>query len=105
MPLTVCDPASVDLDDIVPTDVYGITPQGRPARNMALRRNPAQKWYYYPEMTGAEVLAFKLFDCRKDEPGALRSCFHTAFADPTAPADAEPRSSCEFRVGVYVLKA
>jgi len=104
MPLAVCDPASVDPEDVIPTEIYGIAPEGRPVRNLGLRRNTAQQWYYYPEMTNDEVLAFKLFDCRKDDPEAFRSCFHTAFADPTAPADAEPRQSCEFRVGVYVLK-
>jgi len=105
MPLTVCDPASVDLDDIVPTEIYGVAPEGRPTPTLGLRRDPGQRWYYYPEMTGAEVLAFKLFDCRKAEPAALRSCFHTAFADPATPADAERRQSCEFRIGVFILRS
>ena len=104
MPLAVCDPTSVDIEDIVPTEIYGIAPEGRPLRNMGLRRNTDQHWYYYPGMTNDEVLAFKLFDCRKDDLEAFRSCFHTAFEDPTAPADAEPRKSAEFRVGVFVLK-
>jgi len=104
MPLALCDPDSVDPADIVPTDIYGIAPAGRSVPQMAVRRNPGQAWYYYPGMTGDEVLAFKLFDCSKDDPQAMRTCFHTAFADPAAPDDAEPRRSCEFRVGVYVLK-
>ena len=104
MPLALCDPASVDPADVVMTEIYGVAPDGRAVPQMVVRRNTAQRWYYYPGMTGEEVLAFKLFDCRKAEPGALRSCFHTAFADPTAPADAEPRQSGEFRVGVFVLK-
>ncbi len=104
MPLAVCDPASVDVDDIVPTEIYGIAPEGRPLHNLGLARNTDQRWCYYPGMTNDEVLAFKLFDCRKDDPDAFRSCFHTAFEDPTAPANAEPRKSAEFRVGVFVLK-
>jgi hypothetical protein len=104
MPLAVCDPASVDPDDTIPTEIYGVAPEGRPLRNLGLRRNAAQHWYYYPGMTNDEVLAFKLFDCRKAYPAAFRSCFHTAFADPTAPADAEPRKSAEFRVGVFILR-
>ena len=53
-----------------------------------------------------EVLAFKLFECRKDETetSCFRSVFHTAFADPDAPADAEERQSCEHRVGVTILR-
>ena len=104
MPLAVCDPASVDPDDVIPTEIYGVAPEGRPLRNLGLRRNTAQQWYYYPGMTNDEVLAFKLFDCRKAEPEAFRSCFHTAFVDPATPADAEPRKSAEFRVGVFVLR-
>jgi hypothetical protein len=52
------------------------------------------------------VLAFKLFECRKDdpEPTRFRSVLHTAFADPDTPAGAEERQSCEHRVGITVLR-
>ncbi len=104
MPLALCDPNTVEPGDIVPTDIHGVAPGGQSVPQMAMRRNPGQAWYYYPGMTGDEVLAFKLFDCAKANPRAMRSCFHTAFADPTTPIDAAPRQSCEFRVGVFVLK-
>jgi hypothetical protein len=57
-------------------------------------------------MRADEVLAFKLFECRKDDPGPshFRSVFHTAFEDPDAPSDAEERQSCEHRVGVVILR-
>jgi hypothetical protein len=53
-----------------------------------------------------EVLAFKLFDCRKSDsgPNRFRSVFHSAFADPKAPCNAEERQSCEHRVGVLILR-
>jgi hypothetical protein len=84
----------------------GIAPSGLPTNHVALRHNPRQRWYYYPGMRADEVLAFKLFECRKDDPRPtrFRSVFHTAFADPDAPADAEERQSCEHRVGVVVLR-
>jgi hypothetical protein len=106
MPLALCDPRSVDIVDLVPTAMTGIAPSGLPTNHVALRYNPTQRWYYYPEMRIAEVLAFKLFECRKDDPGPsrFRSVFHTAFADPLAPADAEERQSCEHRVGVVILQ-
>jgi len=105
MPLAVCDPGTVDPADIIPTEIHGLTATGRAPHQMALRRNPGQKWYYYPEMTGEEVLVFKLFEARKagTQP-SLRSCFHSAFEDPATPADAQARQSCEFRVGVFVLR-
>jgi len=106
MPLALCDPQSVDMADVIPTAMTGIAPSGLPTNHVALRYNPRQRWYYYPEMRADEVLAFKLFECRKDDPGPsrFRSVFHTAFADPGAPADAEERQSCEHRVGVVILR-
>ncbi len=104
MPLTICDAGSVDLSDIVPTEIAGLPGTSAPPHQMSLRRNPGQRWYYYPEMTGDEVLAFKLFDVRKsDAEPVLRSCFHTAFAHPDTPADAEERQSCEYRLGIWLL--
>jgi hypothetical protein len=106
MPLALCDPQSVDIADLVPTAMTGIAPSGLPTNHVALRYNPHQHWYYYPGMSTREVLAFKLFECRKadPDPSRFRSVFHTAFADPDAPSDAEERQSCEHRVGVVILR-
>ncbi|MEO8455175.1 MAG: CmcJ/NvfI family oxidoreductase [Sphingomicrobium sp.] len=105
MPLALCDPSTVEVIDLVPTAMTGIAPSGLPTNHVALRYNPAQHWYYYPRMRTDEVLAFKLFECRKDDPGPtrFRSVLHTAFADCAAPANAEERQSCEHRVGVTIL--
>ena len=105
MPLALCDPTSIEIADLVPTAMTGIAPSGLPTHHVALRYNPDQRWYYYPRMRIDEVLAFKLFECRKDdpEPSGFRSVFHSAFVDPHAPHDAEERQSCEHRVGVVLL--
>jgi hypothetical protein len=42
----------------------------------------------------AEAMVFKLFDSDAD---AVQFTAHSAFADPTAPADAAPRQSVELR--------
>jgi len=55
-------------------------------------------------MANDELLAFKIFQCSKDGGGDFASCFHTAFADPDTPADAQHRQSCEHRVGIALLK-
>src|SRR5439155_19265241 len=80
MPLALCDPSSVEISDLVPTAMTGIAPSGLPTNHVALRYNPRQRWYYYPRMRTDEVLAFKLFECRKDdpEPKRFRSVLHTA---------------------------
>ena len=104
MPLALCDPTSVAADDVIPTTLTGIAPEGRESHHLSLRFNAAQRWYHYPMMTNDELLAFKIFQCWKDRDDDFASCFHTAFADPDTPADAEHRQSCEHRVGVLLLK-
>ena len=104
MPLAVCDPASVDPADIVDTALEGIAPGGALTRHIGLRFNRGQRWYHYSGMTGDELLVFKLFELRRGEaPQLFRACFHSAFGDPSAPADAQPRQSCEHRVPVTLL--
>jgi hypothetical protein len=105
MPLAVCAPSSLQLDDILPMEFIGIAPEGRKTHHLALRFDPAQRWYFYPDMTGDEVLAFKLCEFWKDAPDAQpQNCFHSAFHHPDTPSDAEERQSCEHRVGVLVLR-
>lgn len=102
MPLALCDPSSVEPDDVIPVGLTGIAPEGRISHHLSLRFRDGQRWYYYPRMTGDEVLAFKLAEFWK-MPSPFRNCFHSAFCDPQAPGGAERRQSCEHRVGVLVL--
>ena len=102
MPLALCEPASVELADAVPIGLTGIAPDGGESHHLSLRYNPQQRWYYYPCMTGDELLAFKLAEFRKGR-SAVGNCFHSAFEHPDTPAGAEARQSCEHRVGVLVL--
>lgn len=103
MPLAVCDAASLEADDLVPTGLTGIAPEGRETHHLSLRFNPGQRWFYYPRMTGDELLAFKLAEFWK-QPSPPRNCFHSAFHHPATPQDAQERQSCEHRVSVMVLK-
>ena len=101
MPLALCDPSTVRLEDLVPTSLVNFTPTGKPSVQMGLRYHPDQRWYYYPNMTTEEVLVINQFDLRRGEMPTLRSCFHTAFELPDTPADAEPRKSCEHRPQIF----
>jgi len=103
MPLALCDTSSIEPADLVPIANTGIAPEGRESRHLGLRFNEGQRWYSYPGMTVDELLAFKLSEFWKD-PDGQRNCFHSAFRDPGAPADAQHRQSCEHRVGVVVLR-
>ncbi len=95
-PLAVCDAASVAPDDLVPSDlVY----QNRVGETYAVTYNPAHRWFYVPEMQPDEALLLKCFDSATD--GRARFAPHTAFEDPTAPADVPPRESIEIRTLVF----
>lgn len=104
MPLAFCHPESVRVEDVVPLGLVDFTPSGRTTRQAGLRYDPAQRWYYYPEMTPDEVLAFVQFrvDKRDAEP-RVACCFHSAFEHPHTPANAEVRQSSEQRALVFLL--
>jgi len=57
------------------------------------------RWVYFPNMTAGECIVFKVFDSAVD--GRARLCLHSAFVDPTSPADAPARESIEFRTVVF----
>ncbi|EGF91422.1 methyltransferase CmcJ [Asticcacaulis biprosthecium C19] len=104
MPLAVCDPHSIEMEDLVPAALVGFAPSGKNTNQLSLKYSPEQRWWYYPGITTGEVLVFKLFEYFKDgRRKGLQTCFHTAFTDPRTPEDAEPRQSCEHRVGVFVM--
>ena len=105
MPLALCDPNSIDRADIVPTSIVGVAPEGRATNHVALRFGEGQRWYYYPEITTAEVIAIKLCEYWKDDPDARpQIVFHSAFRHPSTPADAERRRSCEHRASVFIVR-
>ena len=95
-PLAVCDAKSVSLDDLVPSDL--VYPH-RVGETYQVTYNPAHRWFYVPEMKAVEVLLLKCFDSKTD--GRARFAPHSAFADPTTPADAPPRESIEVRALVF----
>ena len=97
MPLALCDVNTVGAADLI----YGNTkrrtiPQTR-LIYCRLIHNPDQCWYYFPRMTPGEVLIFKQYDTREENP-CLRSTFHGAFKDPTTRKGAPLRKSVEVRV-------
>jgi hypothetical protein len=95
-PLAVGDARTVASNDLIPSDlVY----RDRVGETYAVRFNPAHRWYYAPAMQADEALLIKCFDSKTD--GRARFAPHTAFEDPTAPADVLPRESIELRTLVF----
>jgi hypothetical protein len=95
-PLAVCDARSVAFTDLVASDlVY----RDRTGETYAVRHNPSHRWFYVPEMRQDEALLLKCYDSAED--GRARFAPHSAFEDPTAPADILPRESIELRTLVF----
>jgi hypothetical protein len=95
-PLAVCDVESVAPGDLVASDlVY----QHRVGEIYGVTFNPSHRWFYVPQMQPDEALLLKCFDSATD--GRARFAPHTAFEDPTTPADAPPRESIEIRTLVF----
>jgi len=95
-PLAVADARSIADADLVPADL--IYPD-RSGELYYARYNPAHRWFYLSAMQPDEVLLLKCYDSATD--GRARFLPHTAFIDPSAPADAAPRESIELRALVF----
>ncbi len=91
-PLALCDAGSIASEDLIATDLRY---RHRTGEEFHGTHNPDHRWYYFPEMREAEALLIKCFDSATD--GRARFTLHTAFADPTSPADAPARESIEVR--------
>ena len=109
-PLALCDAACVTPDDLV---VFEIHYADRIGENYFARHAAHHRWYYYPAMTRSEALLIKQWDsagrlartrgAQSDPADGDEPCtfsFHSAFEDPTTPADAPDRWSIEVRCAV-----
>lgn len=95
-PLAVADARSIALSDWVASDlVY----RDRVGETYGVTYNPAHTWFYFPFMHRDQALLIKCFDSAED--GRARFSAHSAFDDPTSPADAPPRESIELRTLVF----
>ena len=95
-PLCLCDARTVAPHDLVPTERRA---PGRVGEIYQLAYNPAQRWFYFPQMKLDEALLLKVFDSATD--GRARFAPHGAFVDPRAPTDAPPRESIETRTMAF----
>lgn len=65
-----------------------------------IRYNPSQKWYFLKNQTPSEVVLLKCYES-EIKPGRALLTPHSAFIDPTTPANAPPRQSIEIRALVF----
>lgn len=98
MPLGFLDSQSLDENDLIPAEI-AFKDTGHVGEIYALRHNPEQRWYYYPDMHDAEALLIKGYDTGTDAISKFTP--HSAFTDPTSKPDAAPRQSIEVRTFAF----
>ncbi len=91
-PLAMADAKSLSDDDFIISERRY---PDRVGQTYAIAHNPAHRWFWFPRQRREEAIVFKVYDSMKD--GRARWTAHTAFDDPTTPADARPRESIEIR--------
>jgi hypothetical protein len=95
-PLAICDARTLPKEGFIVVERHY---PHRIGETYHITYNAAHKWYYFPEMKRTEAIIFKVFDSDMDSP--VRYTAHSAFEDPTSPADAAPRQSIEARALVF----
>lgn len=91
-PLALADARSIQPGDLVPLDL--VYPD-RTGEIYNATFNPAHRWFAFPAMERHEAVLIKGYDSKTD--GRARFTLHSAFDDPTSPADAKARRSIEVR--------
>jgi hypothetical protein len=94
-PLALGDAGSLRADDVLATDL--IYPD-RVGEIYSIAYDPAQRWFYFPEMSRDEVVLIKTYD---SDPARARFSAHGAFADPNFPDPEVLRESIEIRALVF----
>jgi hypothetical protein len=99
-PLALCDARTVQPDDLLETMLYGYGHEGYSWHDIGISvyqvaSSPAQRWYWFSNMTPEEVLLIKTYD---SEGVVGRACPHAAFDNPVVPDATPDRRSIELRV-------
>jgi hypothetical protein len=95
-PLGIADAQSLSPEDLVVSERRAPT---RVGQTYAVTHNPEHRWFWFPRQRRDEAIVFKVYDSLKD--GRARWTAHTAFDDPTSPANARPRESIEIRTFAF----
>lgn len=98
MPLAVLDMQSLRFEDMVAADAWGgAQSQQQHLVSYRLAYNEHHRWYYFPRMKPDELLIFKQYDTREENP-CLRQVYHGAIRDPETTSDSPLRQTIEVRV-------
>lgn len=90
-PLALLDAETLDPSHLVHAEIHF---EKRVGENFGLRHDPAQAWYFYPNLSPDEALLIKGYD---SQPGYAPCAPHSAFEHPATPSHAPARESVEVR--------
>jgi hypothetical protein len=96
LPLAMCDASTHMPGDMLRMDLKY---SERTGEIYVMRHSPGHRWYYFSHMQPDQALLLKTFDSETD--GRARFMGHTAFEDPTTPANAQKRESIEVRTMAF----
>jgi hypothetical protein len=96
LPLAMCDATTDSDDDMLRMDLKY---RERTGEIYVMRYSSAHRWYYFPKMEATHALLLKTYDSATD--GRARFMGHSAFEDPTTPANALKRESIEVRTMAF----
>jgi hypothetical protein len=96
LPLAMCDATSDADEDMLRMELKY---RERTGEIYVMRYSPSHRWYYFPKMEPDRALLLKTYDSETD--GRARFMGHSAFEDPTTPADALKRESIEVRTMAF----
>ena len=96
LPLAMCDATTHAPQDMLRMELKY---RERTGEIYVMRHSPQHRWIYFPQMEAHQALLLKTYDSMTD--GRARFMGHTAFEDPTSPADAPKRESIEVRTMAF----
>ena len=100
-PLAFLDNKTLDEKDLIKAHIFFNnmkTGEKHKGEIFALKQNPNQKWYFYPQMGSNEAVLIKGFDSDKSQ---ARFAMHTAFPLSTQGEHSKPRQSIETRTYAF----
>lgn len=96
MPLALCDAQTIAPAQLITAERRT---KDRVGHTQCMTYSDTNRWFYFPDMRRDEAMLLKTFESDPANHGGVSG--HSAFTNPQAPADAEPRQSIETRAFAF----
>ena len=96
MPLALCDAQTIAPAQLITAERRT---KDRVGHTQCMTSSDTNRWFYFPDMRRDEAMLLKTFESDPANHGGVSG--HSAFTNPQASADAEPRQSIETRAFAF----